>query len=148
MRWTREEYLDLMTFGDAKRPMFSESFGTLIGLDDEWRQQGASENEINLSAFDFDYVPRIECEAETGLFRGYPERVIEDTPEYTITLDSLGRRMKLAKGYATIPLPLDYPVKDMDSWLKVKPFYEFNEDRINWDHIEYSKKCQREGVIH
>ena len=37
MKWTREQYIQLMTFGDVPRPMFSELFGPLIGLDEEWR---------------------------------------------------------------------------------------------------------------
>ena len=39
MRWSREAFLNLMTFGDAERPMFSELFGLLVGVDDEWRAQ-------------------------------------------------------------------------------------------------------------
>ena len=42
MRFHREHYLDLMTFGHAPRPMFCELFGPLVGLADEWRAQGAS----------------------------------------------------------------------------------------------------------
>ena len=41
MRWTRDEYLALVTFGDFPRPMFTELFGPLIGLEDEWRAQVA-----------------------------------------------------------------------------------------------------------
>ena len=49
----------------------------------------------------------------------------------------MGRRMKLIKGRATIPLPLDYPVRDMDDWLRVKRHYEFSEDRFagDWERI-------------
>ena len=36
-----------MTFGHAPRPMFTELFGPLVGLDAEWRAQGAAEAEIN-----------------------------------------------------------------------------------------------------
>jgi hypothetical protein len=36
MKFTREMYVDLMTFGPAPRPMFSELFGPLVGLDREW----------------------------------------------------------------------------------------------------------------
>ena len=72
--------------------------------------------------------------------------VIEENDEYSITRDSLGRTMKLMKKYATIPLPLDYPVKDMDSWLKVKPFFEFSENRINWNRVENAKEMQKNGA--
>ena len=38
--------------------------------------------------------------------------------------------MKLPKGIATIALPLNFPVKTMDDWLKIKPLYEFGEERF------------------
>ena len=61
MKWNREEYIELMTFGKIERQMFVELFGPLIGLDEEWRKQGATEDEINMLAFDFDYVPIVGC---------------------------------------------------------------------------------------
>ena len=51
MIWTREEYLAHMTFEASPREMFCELFGPLVGLDAEWRAQGASEDEISLRAF-------------------------------------------------------------------------------------------------
>ena len=59
--------------------MFSELFGPLIGLDDEWRQQGASEDEINMTAFNWDYVERIECGGLTGLLGGDPSSLKRPT---------------------------------------------------------------------
>lgn len=147
MKWTREEYIELMSFGKAERPMFVELFGPLIGLEEEWRAQGATEDEISLAAFDFDYVPTVYCGANTGIYGGCDNRILEDTAEHTIYLDSLGRRMKLKKGYATIALPLDYPVTDMDSWLKVKPLFQFHEGRINWDEVEHARQMQKQGSL-
>ena len=147
MRWSREEYIELMTYGKVERQMFVELFGPLIGLEDEWRAAGATEEEINLTAFDFDYVPRCGCGGNTGLVGGFTPCVLEETAEHVISRDNLGRTVKLCKGKATIPLPLDFPVKDMDSWLKVKPFYEFNESRINWDEVERAAKNQQNGAL-
>ena len=56
MRWTNQQYIDLMTYNNPERPMFSELFGPLIGLPEEWRKQGATEEMISLDAFSFDYV--------------------------------------------------------------------------------------------
>ena len=75
MRWTREQYIELMTFGDAPRPMFSELFGPLIGLDDQWRAQGASEDEINMIGFDWDFAPYVECGGVTGVFGAPPSEL-------------------------------------------------------------------------
>jgi len=146
MKWKREQYIELMTFGE-QRPMFTELFGPLIGLDDEWRSQGASEDEINMTAFDFDYVPVTGCGAVFGIFGAPKPVVLEDTDEYTITRDEYGRTAKLHKAVSTLPLPLDYPVKDMDSWLEIKPKFVFCEERINWDKVEEAKRAQQRGNL-
>lgn len=143
MRWTREEYIEHMTFGNSDKAMLTELFGPLIGLEDEWRAQGATNDEIALTAFDFDYVPMASCGCNTGVFGGMKPKIIEDTPVHTISTDHLGRTVKLCKGKATIPLPLDYPVTDMDSWLKIKPLYEFCEERIDYEMLERAKKLQK-----
>ncbi len=147
MRFSREEYLDLMTFQPPRRQMFVELFGPLVGLEEEWRAQGATEDEINLTAFDWDYVEVVRCGGVTGLRGGYEPVLLEDTAEYRIERDELGRTMKLPKGFATIALPLDFPVKDWDSWLKVKSWYEYSDERIDWQAVERAKAAQAQGAL-
>ena len=147
MKWTREQYIDLMTFGGSERPMFSELFGPLIGLDKEWAAQGATEDEIKMRAFDWDYVPVTGCGAITGLMGGYKPVILEDTKEYRIERDAIGRLTKLCKATATIPLPIEYPVTDMESWLKLKPFYMFDEKRILEDRLEAAINAQKNGAL-
>lgn len=45
------QYLALMTFQGNERPLFAEIFGPIIGLKEEWEEQGASPEELNFSAF-------------------------------------------------------------------------------------------------
>ncbi len=147
MKWTREEYIELMTFGRIDRQMFTELFGPLIGLEAEWQKQGATQAELNMVGFDWDYVPLVGCGGHTGMQGGMEPIILEENDEYLIQRDELGRTTKLCKGFATISLPLDYPVKDMDSWLKVKPFYAFSEDRIDWDAVDRARNAQQQGVL-
>lgn len=147
MKWTREQYLDLMTFGDFERPMFVELFGPLIGLPEEWREQGATEDEIGMTAFDWDYVERAGGMANTGAIDTRPNEVIEETETHRIERDFLGRTMKLDKQTATIPLPLDFPVKDMDDWLGVKHHYVYREDRVNPEKVRETRQAQAEGKL-
>ncbi len=147
MIWNREEYINLMTFGDIPRPMFVELFGPLIGLDEEWRAQGASEDEIGMTAFDFDYVKRVDCGVHTGLMGGLEPMVLEDNERFIIQKDELGRTTKLPKGYATIALPLNFPVKGWEDWEKLKPFFTFSEDRINRVQLERAAQSQKEGTL-
>lgn len=140
----REEYLDYMTFKSNDRPLFTELFGPIIGLKEEWEEQGATPEELDFSAFTYRCESRGFLPINTGRLGGYAEKFIEETEEHKIWRDGLGRTMKLQKGTASIPLPLDYPVITMDDWLKIKPWYEFSKERLagEWQTIalDYSKQ--------
>jgi hypothetical protein len=121
VNFRREQYLDWMTFGgETRRPMFSELFGPLIGLEEEWREQGATPEELDMTAFDWDYVPTIGCGGSCGPIRS-PSVLISEDDEIRLERDWLGRTIQLCKKTATIPLPLNFPVNEMDDWLKSKP---------------------------
>ena len=133
----REEYLDYMTFRRNERPLFTEIFGPLVGLKEEWEGQGATPEELDFSALAYRCPMFGGVPVETGWIGGHPEQVIEDTPEYQIYRDRMGRTMKLFKGISTLALPIDHPIKTMDDWLKIKHHYEFSEDRFSpgWERI-------------
>ena len=62
MEVRREEFLDYITFKANRRPLLDELFGPLIGLKEEWAQQGAAPEELDMSAFKYrrhmvGYVP-------------------------------------------------------------------------------------------
>jgi len=147
MEWNRNQYLELMTFGEFERPMFVELFGPLIGLPEEWREQGATEDEINMVAFDWDYVTYMGGLCNTSAIDTQPSVVIEESETYRIERDYLGRTLKLAKQIATIPLPLDFPVKSMDDWLKIKHHFVYREDRVNAERIAAAQQAQKAGML-
>jgi len=133
----REEYLDYMTFRRNARPLFTEIFGPMVGLKEEWLAQGATPEELDFSAFRYRCAARGSVPVNTGVLGGYVPEVLEETDEVIISRDEYGRTMRLNKGVATLPLPLDYPVKTMDDWLKIKPWYEFSEARFgrDWERV-------------
>ena len=147
MRWDRQEFIDLMTFNHPKREMFYETMGLLVGLDEEWKAQGASAEELDLNGFGFDYVHACGAGGDTGAIHTQKEIVLEETKEHLITRDSWGRTSRLIKGTATISLPLDYPVKTMDDWLRLKHMFEYDESRINPDAVEKAKALQQKGSM-
>jgi hypothetical protein len=146
MRILRDEYLDYITCRRVEKPLFTSLFGLLVGVDDEWRAQGATEDEVSLKAFDFDVIPRPRIPVATGRIRGLPEEIVEDNEDFYIKRDSLGRRIKLFKKSATIPLPLDYPVTDMDSWRKMKHMYEYDAGRLPDGWEDKVKAWRDEGL--
>ena len=106
MIWTREEYLAHMTFEASPREMFCELFGPLVGLDAEWRAQGASEDEISLRAFGWDGVKYAWAPADTGARTGIAPCVLEETATHVYSIDKMGRKMQMCKQSASLPLPL------------------------------------------
>ena len=143
----REEYLDHMTFQTNDRPLFTEIFGPIVGLKEEWAAQGATPEELDFSAFTYRCHSVARLPVATGRMGGRPEVVLEDTPERKIYTDALGRTMHLPKGSATLALPQDYPVETMDDWLKIKPLYGFSGTRVPGDLQAWAAKAHEEGHV-
>ncbi len=143
----REDYLDHMTFSRNAGPLFTETFGPLVGLKEEWAEQGASADELDFSAFPYRAEARGYLPVATGRRGGYPAAILEDTDEQLVTRDSLGRTMKLIKGVATLALPLDFPVKNMSDWLAIKPWYTYSDARLDGDWEAAARRFLRQDRV-
>ena len=137
MEVRREEYLDYMTFKANRRAMFTEIFGPLLQLKDEWAAQGATPEELDMSAFRYRRPMDGWVPVNTGWAGGQQDVILEETDDYIIGIDYMGRRVKLSKRAATLPLPMDHPVTNMDDWRRIRHHYEFSEERFGngWERI-------------
>ena len=147
MIWDREKYIAHCKFEYTGDEMLTDMFGLLVGLDKEWANQGATQQEIDRTAFGFDTVKITGCPLNCFAITGIKPEILEDNATYTISIDHYGRKTKLVKQSATIPLPLEYPVKTFDDWLKIKHWYEFDESRINHDALQHTAKLRQEGYL-
>ncbi|MBM3277511.1 MAG: hypothetical protein FJY95_05450 [Candidatus Handelsmanbacteria bacterium] len=129
----REEYLDHMTFLRNEGPLFTEIFGPIIGLKEEWQEQGATPEELDFSAFRYHCEGRGMVPVNTGRLGGYTEEVLEENAEHRIWRDAYGRTMKMPLGRATLGLTLDHPVKTMDDWRGIRHWYEYSSERLAGD---------------
>ncbi len=136
-----------MTFRSNERPLFTEIFGPLIGLKEEWEEQGASQQELDFSAFQYRCEGRGFLPVNTGRQGGYQEINLEETDQYKLFRDGFGRTMKLSKGFSTLPLPMDYPVKTMKDWLKIKPWYEYSDERLVGGWEEDARRFIKEDRV-
>ncbi len=140
----RDEYLDHMTFKTNKRPLFTEIFGPIIGLKEEWEAQGATPEELDFSAFNY-RAPKIdEIAVNTWRLNAW-SKTISETDTVIRYQDDLGRKLTLEKGFASLPLPQSYPVKTMDDWLAIKPRYQFSEARLEGDWERQAWKAGEKG---
>ncbi|GHU76355.1 hypothetical protein AGMMS49992_21870 [Clostridia bacterium] len=132
MRWSSNEFLAHMFREDSGQPhreMLAELFGPLIGLEDEWKAQGATPAQLDLTAFCFDYVEPRYIQG-LGILNPNPDVLLEETDTYIIFRDALGRKIKRIKGVSTIGLPMDYPVRNGDDWLKIRSLYAWSPERL------------------
>jgi uroporphyrinogen-III decarboxylase len=143
---SREEYLDHMTFRANRRPLFTELFGPLVGLKEEWASQGARPEELDFSGFHYRDARVGGVAAHLG-WMGGEERILEDTPDHTLGIDQMGRRVLLVKQSASLPHALEYPVKNREDWLRVKQHYEFSEDRLPAGWEEQAREHLRAGRL-
>ena len=86
MIWTRERYIAHCLHEYTGREMFTELFGPLHALEAEWRSQGASEKEIGMTAFDWDFVLKTGVSGACGPISEIEPKILEDTGEYTRSL--------------------------------------------------------------
>lgn len=65
-----------MTFGSNDLLLFTEPFGPLIDLNEEWEEQGATAAELEFSAFRYRCEDRGYIPVATGRFGGIDKQVI------------------------------------------------------------------------
>jgi hypothetical protein len=143
---SREEYLDHMTFVRNERPLFTEIFGPLLGLKEEWEEQGATPEELDFSAFRYRCPKRANLPVATGRIGGFEPVVLEETDDYLLSRDELGRTLKLSKLAATLPLPQTWPVRTMDDWLQIKHMYAFSEARLSGTWEAAAHRYLEQGI--
>lgn len=147
MEVRRESYLDYMTFRRPGPVLFDEIFGPLVGLREEWGVQGATSADLDLSAFRYRRALTHHVRVNTGWMGGPPPEILQDTYDFTLGTDRYGRRVKLIKHSATLPLPLNHPVGSMDDWLRVKPHYTFSEGRFQPGWKEDALRAREAGQV-
>jgi len=143
----RKTFVEHMTFEKNHGPLFTEIFGPIIGLKEEWEEQGASPGELDFSAFSYRCAGYFDIPVCTGPLGGDKRTVVEETEEYIIYRDNLGRDMKRIFQSATLALPLNFPVKNGDDWKKVKHLYEFSEERFSPGWEEQTLRALERGEV-
>lgn len=147
MKWKADRYVDQMSFKTHEKPFFAELFGPLLGLEKEWLDQGATPQEASLRAYGLDHLGVHHIGVHTGM-RGGETQVLEDTEIHRITRDAYGRRQKLIKSSATIPLPMDFPVEGARDWEEsFRDRYTWHGDRVEEGWLKAAKDARGEGQL-
>jgi len=98
----RDEFLDHMTFRRNDRPLFTEIFGPLIGLKEEWEAQGARAGRAGLLRLRLPLSGVGQVPVNIDFLGGPPRQVLRQTEDFLFYRDEMGRTMRLAKGVSTL----------------------------------------------
>jgi hypothetical protein len=147
MRWQREAFLDHLCFGHSEREMIVELFGPLIGTEDRWREQGASEAEINLTAFAWDQANFVHATVNNGPLSGIEEEVLRESESERVVRDAFGRTMVLPRKSATIALPQDFPIETPDEWDRIRHWFRFEESRVDEAALAKCRQQREAGGV-
>ena len=147
MFWDREAYLSHLCFGDSPREMVVELFGPLIGTEDAWREAGATEAEIDLSAFAWDRADIRALPMDKGPLNGLEETVLKETESTRIVRDVFGRTMVLPKKVATIALPRDFPVQEPEDWDRIRHWFRTDESRLSRKDLLATRRERERGAV-
>jgi hypothetical protein len=147
MHWHRDAYLDHLRGGHTPREMVVELFGLLIGTEDHWRDQGASEAEIDLTAFAWDTVDQIHVPMQTGPLNGLVEELLREDDRERVVRDAFGRTTLLPKRAATIALPLDFPVAEPRDWERIRHWFRPDPQRVDADAVAECARQREAGAV-
>jgi len=105
-----------------------------------WRQEGLPKDADPADYLDLDLrVVGSDC----SLLR--PERTIEDHEEWQIVESSFGVIEKRWKARTGVPEPLEYPVKDWESWLALKDEVGARPERLANDATQTVDRYHEQG---
>jgi uroporphyrinogen decarboxylase len=109
-------------------PVWDEPWPTTLG---RWYKEGIPSNTSYVEYFDLDYIGRIRVDNSPR----YPEKVLEDTPEYTVYTTQWGLTLKSFKNATSTPAYVDFTITDMERWQEAKKLMTPSKDRIDWDYL-------------
>jgi hypothetical protein len=143
----RDEYLDYMTFKRNRRTLYREHLGPFVGLKEEWRSQGASDAELELSAFTYREPLTFDCGIFTGYFGPDQSEILSHSEHEIVYRNFMGIQHRLLRGSSTLGLPVEHPVSSWEDWQRIKPFYEFQPGRIPADLKQRCEAMRAQGYV-
>ncbi|MFH1615590.1 MAG: uroporphyrinogen decarboxylase family protein [Planctomycetota bacterium] len=142
----RERVIRTVQFKEVDELPFRHAYGLMPGVLEDWHKQGlpaSVKTEKDIYEY-FGFPTRSKQLPVNVLFDPlFEENIIEETDEYRIARDFMGRTTKVIWTCSTLPVAIDWAVKDEDSWLEFKRRLRFKSSRMG----NNLKKVAAENVV-
>ncbi len=132
----RERLIRTVQFKEVDELPFRHAYGVMPGVLEDWYQQGLppsvkTKKDI-YDYFGFQTRPK-PLPLNIGMDPPIESRVVEETDEYRVEIDGLGRTTKVIWARATLPAAIDWTVKNEAGWKEFKRRLEFHPGRVGYD---------------
>lgn len=132
----RERMIRTVHFQEVDQLPCRHAYGLMPGVLENWYAEGlpsSVKTEKDIYEY-FGFPTRSQpLPLNVGFDPPFETKVIEENEEHQIAVDSMGRTTRVMKRYASIPLPMEYPVKDASTWRDYKRRLTFSPQRIGAD---------------
>ena len=129
----RERVIGTVRFRPVDRLPCRHAYGLMPGVLERWHSEGLPTGVQTISdqyAY-FDFPPKpMPLPLQDAFDPPFESRVIEETDEYAVSIDGYNRKVKMLKRYASLPLPMEYPVRDEPTWRHYRDRLGFHSGRV------------------
>ena len=129
----RERLIRTVRFEEVDRLPMRHAYGLMPGVLEDWYEEGLPRS-VKTRQDEYEYFgfsPRPKGLPLRVLFDPpFETGVLEETEEYRIEIDALGRKTQVLKKYSTLSRAMEFPVKDFATWEDYKRRLLFHPDRV------------------
>ena len=140
----RQLFRDCVTFADGARPLLCQRNWLMPGVEEDWLREGATPQGID-DLFAFSDPRPVGIDICSGIYPPFEGRVIHEDDEFLVQTNELGGVEKLNKGYASIPLPVEFPVGGADDWAALRERYLWTPERLGDDWAARARQAVAQG---
>jgi uroporphyrinogen decarboxylase len=146
----RDRFIRTVQFLPVDQLPMRHAYGLMPGVLAQWRREGlpthVASREAVTQHFGFPPKPH-SLPLHVGPDPGFQPRVLEEDEEMVVAMDTWGRKTKLIKRNTTLPLALEFPVRDWKSWSDYKWRFQFSPGRVGMDLESVAARNVADGRV-
>ena len=141
----RDLFRACVTFQSGARPLLTQTNWLMPGVKESWIEEGATEAEIEALFALSDNRGR-NVAISSGVFPPQPIQILYEDDDTLVQTNELGGVEKLNKRYASLPLPVEFPVQGPADWAAYRERLLWAPERLSAGWVSRAWATLDEGL--